>query len=99
MHQRALFGYYTSHACDATSWNNYCTVSIGEDTCDPAMMTLQLCYMYSDIKTALDTHITVVASSCCLKCLVPAEVHSTIVSSLSMPSGDKANMFLNAIEN
>ena len=67
-------------------------IGIDQDTCDPAMMALQLCY--SDIKTALDTHITVVASSCFSKCLVPAEIHSTIISSPSMPSGDKVNMFL-----
>ena len=71
-------------------------IGIDQDTCDPAMMALQLCY--SDIKTALDTHIAVVASSCFSKCLVPAEIHSTIISSPSMPSGDKVNMFLNAVE-
>ena len=69
-------------------------VSVGVD--DPAVMALQLCY--SDIKKALDSHITAVVSSSFSQCLVPSDIHSTIISSLSMPSGDKVNMFLDAVE-
>ena len=63
---------------------------------DPAVMALQLCY--SDIKKALDSHITAVVSSSFSQCLIPSDIHSTIISSLSMPSSDKVNMFLNAVE-
>ena len=73
-----------------------CICIIGMDTSDPAMMAFQLCY--SDIKTALDSHINAVVSSSFSQCLVPASIHSTIICSLSMPSGGKVNMFLNAVE-
>ena len=66
------------------------------DTSDPAMMALQMCY--SNIKNALDTHINTVVSSSFSQCLIPSDIHSTIISSPSMPSGDKVNMFLNAVE-
>ena len=69
-------------------------VSVGVD--DPAVVALQLCY--SDIKKALDSHITAVVSSSFSQSLVPSDIHSTIISSLSMPSGDKVNMFLDAVE-
>ena len=69
-------------------------VSVGVD--GPAAMALRLCY--SDIKKALDSHITAVVSSSFSQCLVPSAIHSTIINSLSMPSGDKVNMFLNAVE-
>ena len=69
---------------------------LGVDTIDPAVTALQLCY--SDIKTALDSHINAVVSSSFSHCLVPASIHSTIICSPSMPSGDKVNMFLNAVE-
>ena len=69
---------------------------LGVDTIDPAVMALQLCY--SDIKTALDSHINAVVSSSFSQCLVPAGIHSTIICSPSMPSGNKVNMFLNAVE-
>ena len=59
-------------------------------------MALQLCY--SDIKIALDSHINVVVSSSFSQCLVPSATHLAIISSLSMPPGDKVNMFLNAVE-
>ena len=73
----------------------YCfIVSVGVD--NPAVTALQLCY--SDIKKALDSHITAVVSSSFSQCLVPSDIHSTIISSSSMPSGDKVNMFLNAVE-
>ena len=72
-------------------------IGIGVDTSsDPAVMALQLCY--SDIRTALDSHITVVVSSSFSQSLIPSEVHSTIINSPSLPSGDKVNMFLNAVE-
>ena len=64
----------------------YC-IGIGVDTSDPAVMALQLCY--SDIKKALDSHITAVVSLSFSQCLLPSDIHSTIISSLSMPSGDK----------
>ena len=73
----------------------YC-IGIGLDASDPAVMALQLCY--NDIKKALDSHITAVVSSSFSQCLVPLDIHSTIISSPSMPSGDKVNMFLNAVE-
>ena len=69
---------------------------VGVDTSDPAMMALQMCY--SNIKNALDTHINTVVSSSFSQCLIPSDIHSTIISSPSMPSGDKVNMFLNAVE-
>ena len=69
-------------------------VSVGAD--DPAAMALQLCY--SDIKKALDSHITAVVSSSFSQCLIPSGIHSTIINSPSMPSGDKVDMFLNAVE-
>ena len=75
----------------------YCfLVSVGVDTSDPAVMALQLCY--SDTKKALDSHITAVVSSSFSQCLVPSHIHSTIINSQSMPSGDKVNMFLEAVE-
>ena len=60
---------------------------VGADTSDPAMMALQMCY--SNIKNALDTHINTVVSSSFSQCLIPSDIHSTIISSPSMPSGDK----------
>ena len=74
---------------------DYC-IGIGLDTSEPAVMALQLCY--SDIKKALDSHINAVVSSSFSQCLVPSDIHSIIISSPSMPSGDKVNMFLNAVE-
>ena len=87
------------HVCDVIMYVvGLCPVFwyIGVDTSDPALMALQLCY--SDIKTALDSHITAVVSSSFSHCLIPPDVHSTIISSPSMPSGDKVNTFLNAVE-
>ena len=69
-------------------------VSVGAD--GPAVMALQLCY--SDIKEALDSHITTVVSSSFSQCLIPPGIHSNIINSPSMPSGDKVNMFLKAVE-
>ena len=66
------------------------------DTSDPAMMAFQLCY--SNIKKALDSHITVVVSSSFSQCLVSSDIHSTIINTHSMPCGDKINTFLNAVE-
>ena len=71
-------------------------VLVGADTSDPAMMALQMCY--SNIKNALDTHLNTVVSLSFSQCLIPSDIHSTIISSPSMPSGDKVNMFLNAVE-
>ena len=71
-------------------------VSVGVNTNDPAVMALQLCY--EDIKKALDSHITAVASSSFSQCLVPSDIHSTIINSPCMPSGDKVNRFLDAVE-
>ena len=63
---------------------------------DLAVMALQLCY--SDIKTALDSHITAVVSLSFSQSLISSDVNSTIINSPSLPSGDKVNMFLNAVE-
>ena len=73
-------------------------VSVGADTSDPAMMALQMCY--SDIKNALDTHINAVVSTSFLQCLIPSDIHSTIISSCTFYAlcSDKVNMFLNAVE-
>ena len=72
-------------------------IGIGVDTSsDLAVMALQLCY--SDIKTALDSHITAVVSSSFSQSLISSDINSTIINSPSMPSGDKVNMFLNAVE-
>ena len=67
-----------------------------EESSDPAVMALQLCY--SDIKTALDSHINAVIVPSFSQCLVPSDIHSTIVNSPCMPSDDKVNKFLNAVE-
>ena len=69
---------------------------VGMEKCDPAMMAFHLCY--SSIKNALDSHINAVVSSSFAQHLIPSEVHMIIISTPCMPSGDKVNMLLEAVE-
>ena len=96
-----MVSFFTFTSACLHVYNGTCTllvqcIGIGVDTSDPAMMALQLCY--SNLKKALDSHITAVVSSSFSQCLLSSDIHSAIISTHSMPSGDKVNMFLNAVE-
>ena len=71
-------------------------VLLGVETSNPAMMAFKLCY--SNIEKALDSHITVVANSSFAQCLIASKVYKTIISTPSMPSGEKVKIFLEAVE-
>ena len=60
------------------------------------MMAFKLCY--SNIKKALDSHITAVADLSFAQSLIPSKVHKTIISTPSMPSGEKVMILLEAVE-
>ena len=69
---------------------------IGVETSNPAMRAFKLCY--SNIKKALDSHITVVADSSFAQSLIPSKVHKNIISTPYMPSGEKVKILLEAVE-
>ena len=75
---------------------NVVHVSLGAETSNPAMMAFKLCY--SNIKKALDSHITAVADSSFAQSLIPSKVHKNIISTPSMPSGEKVKILLQAVE-
>ena len=60
------------------------------------MMAFKLCY--SNIKKALDSHIIAVADSSFAQSLIPSKDHKNIVSTPSMPSGEKVTILLEAVE-
>ena len=74
-----------------------CTIHIlVVETSNPAMMAFKLCY--SNIKKALDSHITAVADSSFAQSLIPSKVHKNIISTPYMPSGEKVKILLEAVE-
>ena len=82
------------HACMCV--DNVIHVLLGVETSNPAMMAFKLCY--SNIKKALDSHITAVADSSFAQSLIPSKVHKTIISTPSMPSGEKVKILLEVVE-
>ena len=60
------------------------------------MMAFKLCY--SSIKKALVSHITPVADSSFAQSLIPSTVHTNIISTPTMPSGEKMKILLEAVE-
>ena len=87
---------YNKHASMCV--DNVVHVLLDAETSNPAMMAFKLCY--SNIKKALDSHITVVADSSFAQSLklIPSKVHKTIINTPSMPSGEKVKIFLEAVE-
>ena len=76
--------------------DNMVHVLVGVETSNPAMMAYKLCY--SNIKKALGSHITAVADSSYAQRLIPSKVYKNIISTPSMPSGEKVKIFLEAVE-
>ena len=66
------------------------------DAGDPGVKAFQ--QHYSTLQNALDSHINLIASSSYSQRLISADMNATITCTPSMPSGDKASLFLSAIE-